>query len=94
MALFNRHYHERKTAVVMETIDHLSTYIYVYLDNYQNDIDVKEIMILFSLQIVYCQFTARIQFAVSEYIRHYSVILTRSRSGAETKRNTCNNFTK
>ena len=50
-SLYNRHYHERKTAVAMETIDHLSTYIYVYVDNYQNNIDVKEIMILFSLQI-------------------------------------------
>ena len=30
----------------LETIDRLSTYIYVYVDNYQNNIYHKEIMIL------------------------------------------------
>ena len=34
-SLYNRHYHERKTAVAMETIDQLSTYIYVYVAGVQ-----------------------------------------------------------
>ena len=36
----------------METIDQLSTYIYmyVYVDNFQNNIYIKEIMILFLLR--------------------------------------------
>ena len=35
---------KRKTAVAMETIDQLSTYTYVYVNNYQNNIYQKEIM--------------------------------------------------
>ena len=40
-----------ETAVVMETIDQLSTYIHVYVDNYKNNIYVEEIMILFLYRI-------------------------------------------
>ena len=45
----NRHYQERDTAqaVAMDLIDQLSTYIYVYVDNYQNKIYLKKIMKLF-----------------------------------------------
>ena len=52
-SMYNTRYHERKTAVAMETIDQLSTYIYVYVDNHQNNIYDKEIMILFPLRIEY-----------------------------------------
>ena len=41
-SIYKRRYHERKTAVAMETIDNLSTYIYVFVDNYQNNICDKE----------------------------------------------------
>ena len=41
---------EMETAVAMEIVDQLSIYIYVYVDNYQNDIHDEEIMILFLLQ--------------------------------------------
>ena len=34
----NRRYHERETAVVMDSIDQLSSYIYGYVDNDQNKI--------------------------------------------------------
>ena len=37
-SLYKRRYHERKTVVAMKTIDLSSTYIYVYADNYQNNI--------------------------------------------------------
>ena len=40
----NRRYHERETAVAMDLIDQLSTYIYVYVDNNQNKIYFKNIM--------------------------------------------------
>ena len=46
---------ETRTAVAMQTIDQLSTYIHVYVDNYQNneyEYD-KEIMILFLSLIKY-----------------------------------------
>ena len=68
----------------------------MYVDNYQNNVYDKEIMILFLTRIellpinclrpyVYLQLTS---------IYRHSMILTHSRSEAETKRNTCNNFTK
>ena len=41
---------ERETAVAMETIDHLSTYIYA--DNYQNNVYGKEIMILLQIEFL------------------------------------------
>ena len=34
----NRRYHERETAVAMDLIDQLSTYIHVHVDNDQNKI--------------------------------------------------------
>ena len=34
----NRRYHERDTAVAIDLINQSSTYIYVYVDNYQNKI--------------------------------------------------------
>ena len=43
----NRRYHERETGVAIDLIDQLSTYIYVYVDNYQNKIYLKKIMKLF-----------------------------------------------
>ena len=80
--------------MVMETIDRLSTYILVYVDNYQNNIYVEEIMILFLYRIEFfanLQQEFNLQLA-SISIRQHNVILTCSRSEAETKRNTCNNF--
>ena len=44
---YNRRYHERETAVAMDITDHLSTYIYVYVDNYQNKIYFEKLMKLF-----------------------------------------------
>ena len=44
---------ETRTAIVMQTIDQLSTYIHVYVDNYQNNEYDKEIMILFLSLIEY-----------------------------------------
>ena len=44
---YNRRYHERETAVAMNIIDQLSTYIYLYVDKYQKKIYFKKIMILF-----------------------------------------------
>ena len=35
---YNRRYHERETAVAMDIIDQLSTYIHAYVDNNQNKI--------------------------------------------------------
>ena len=48
-SLHNRRYQERETAqaVAIDLIDQLSTYIYVYVDNYQNKIYLKIIMKLF-----------------------------------------------
>ena len=40
----NRRYHERETAVAIDLIDKSSTYMYVYVDNYQNKIYFKKIM--------------------------------------------------
>ena len=96
-SMHNRRYHERKMAVAMETIDQLSTYIYVYVDNYQNNIYDKEIMILFLLRIEYLPIygnSSICSWRLYTAIYWHSVIFTRSRSEAETKRNTCNNFTK
>ena len=76
----------------METIDQLSTSIYVYVDNYQNNIYVQEIMMLLLLRIDFFRiYSKKIILQISEYIQQYSVILTRCRSGAETKSNACNN---
>ena len=36
--MYSRLYHERKMAVAMGTIDQLLTYMYVYVDNHQNNI--------------------------------------------------------
>ena len=44
---YNRRYHERETAVAMDITDQLSTYIYVYVDNYQNKIYFEKLMKLF-----------------------------------------------
>ena len=49
----NRRYHERETAVAMNLIDQLSTYIYVYVYNYQNKIHFLKIMKLF-LPLIEC----------------------------------------
>ena len=88
---------ERDTAVTMDTIDQLSTYIYGYVDNYQNNIYDREIMILFLSQIeflpIYGKSSICSRRVYTATYRH-SVILTSSQSKAETKRNTCNNFTK
>ena len=43
----NRRFHERETAVAKDLIDQLSTYKYVYVDNYLNKIYLKKIMKLF-----------------------------------------------
>ena len=46
---YNRRYHESEMAVAMDIYitDRLSTYIYVYVDNYQNKICFGKIMKLF-----------------------------------------------
>ena len=64
--LHNRRYHERKTTVAMGTIDQLSTYIYVYVDDYQNNIYHKELMIL-SLSRFFANLRQEFQFAVGDY---------------------------
>ena len=88
-SMYNRRYHKRMTAVAMETMDQLSTYIYVYVDNHQNNIYDKEIMILFPLRIeylpIYRNSSIRIWRLYTAIHRH-SVIFTRSQSEAETKK--------
>ena len=63
-----RRYQERETAqaVAMDLIDKLSTYIYVYVDNYQNKIYLKKIMKLFCRELNVCQFTARMNLQLGE----------------------------
>ena len=77
----------------METFDN---YQHVYVDNYQSNVYDKAIMILFLTRIellpIYC-LRQDVYLQLTSIYRH-SVILTRSRSEAETKKNTSNNFPK
>ena len=67
----NRRYQEREMsqAVAMDLFDQLSTYIYVYVDNYQNKIYFLKIMKLF-LPLTEClPIYGKDEFAVGEYIQ-------------------------
>ena len=85
----NRRYHERETAVAMDLF--IYSYIYVYVDNYQNKIYLKnnEICICRELTSIYGK-SQNLQLAS---IYGYRLKFTPSRSEAESKRNACNNIT-
>ena len=53
---------ERETAVAMETIDQLSTYIHVH------------VCVCSCIELSFCQFTARIQFAVIFVARYIPIL--------------------
>ena len=81
----------------MEIIDQLSTYIYMYVNNYENNVYDKEIKILFLSRIEFLPINGKSSICscrVYTATHRHSVILNRSRSKAETKINTCNNITK
>ena len=53
----------------MDLIDQLSTYIYVYVDNYQNKMYSKKIMKFFLPWIECLPIYGKDEFAVGEYIQ-------------------------